>query len=162
MLYTLDGCNGVKTGFTDDAGRCLVSSVEKNGMMLVCVVLNCGPMFEESATLLEKGLNEYKMVDLTKGYDYSRYIKLEGGQQEFVEVGTKEKFQYPLKEEELSKVKYVYETPSTLHAPIQKDECIGKIQVYFDKNLLFCEKIYTMEEVRGSFFERVKSFISKW
>lgn len=162
LLYTLDGCIGVKTGFTDDAGRCLVSSVERNGMTLVCVVLNCGPMFEESASLLEKGFNEYKMVDLTEGYDYSRYIKLDGGQREFVEVGTKGKFLYPLKEEELSKVKYIYETPSIIHAPIQKDESVGKIQVYFDKNLLFSEKIYTMEEVRGSFLERIKSFLSKW
>ena len=54
LLFTLDGCIGVKTGYTDDAGRCLVSAIERDGMRLVCVVLNCRPMFEESAVLLKQ------------------------------------------------------------------------------------------------------------
>ena len=66
LLATLEGCNGVKTGFTDDAGRCLVASAERDGMQLVCVVLNCGPMFEECATLLEKGFEEYKWESKTR------------------------------------------------------------------------------------------------
>jgi len=52
LLFTLDGCVGVKTGFTNDAGRCLVSAIERDGMTIVCVVLNCGPIFQESADLL--------------------------------------------------------------------------------------------------------------
>ncbi|MBQ8430359.1 MAG: D-alanyl-D-alanine carboxypeptidase, partial [Clostridia bacterium] len=59
LLRSLEGCCGVKTGFTSKAGRCLVSAVERNGMTLVCVVLNCGPMFEDSATLLNRGFDEY-------------------------------------------------------------------------------------------------------
>jgi len=53
--------NGVKTGFTSKAGRCYVGSMERNDMQVVCVVLNCGPMFEESETLMQRATNEYFM-----------------------------------------------------------------------------------------------------
>ncbi|MDE7278802.1 MAG: D-alanyl-D-alanine carboxypeptidase [Oscillospiraceae bacterium] len=40
LLTMYDACIGVKTGFTDEAGRCLVSAAEKNGVTLICVTLN--------------------------------------------------------------------------------------------------------------------------
>lgn len=163
LLNSLDGCNGVKTGFTDDAGRCLVSSCERDGMQLVCVVLNCGPMFEESASLLEQGFSEYKLVDLTKGYNFNRFVKLNDAQKEFVEVGTKGSFFYPLREDELQKVTYTYTLSRCLEGGVEKDKEIGNAQIYFSGRLLFGEKIYTMEEVRGNtILHKIKNIFKKW
>ena len=39
-LSMLEGCIGVKTGYTQKAGRCLVSAVNREGMTLICVTLN--------------------------------------------------------------------------------------------------------------------------
>ena len=61
LLFKLDGCIGVKTGFTNDAGRCLVSAIERNGMRLISVVLNCGPMFEERE-VIKKVLTGYNSL----------------------------------------------------------------------------------------------------
>ena len=47
------GACGVKTGYTVQAGRCLVSAAEREGALIVCVVLDCPPMYERSAQLLE-------------------------------------------------------------------------------------------------------------
>ena len=60
LLNTLNGCIGVKTGYTKRAGRCLVSATERDNETYVCVVLNCGPMFEESARLLNTANDYYK------------------------------------------------------------------------------------------------------
>ena len=163
LLNSLDGCNGVKTGFTDDAGRCLVSACERDGMQLVCVVLNCGPMFEESASLLEKGFAEYKMVDITKDYDFAKFVKMEDGIKEFVEVGTKENFSYPMREGEEKKIVYIYKLPNSLPSPVEKDKEIGEVKVYFGNDLLFSEKIYTMEDVRGNtVWEKIKDIFKNW
>jgi D-alanyl-D-alanine carboxypeptidase len=59
LLKTLDGCIGVKTGFTKKCGRCFVGAREVNGQKIVCVVLNCGPMFEETAELLKQAAEIY-------------------------------------------------------------------------------------------------------
>lgn len=53
--------DGVKTGFTKAAGRCFVGSMSKDDLRLVCVVLNCGPMFEDTEKLLTIASQTYKM-----------------------------------------------------------------------------------------------------
>ena len=40
LLTMCEGVIGVKTGFTDEAGRCLVSACQRNGITLLCVTLN--------------------------------------------------------------------------------------------------------------------------
>lgn len=52
ILQMLEGGDGVKTGYTKVAGRCLVSSATRDGVTVIAVVLNCGPMFEESCEMI--------------------------------------------------------------------------------------------------------------
>ena len=70
LLSSLDGCDGVKTGYTKKSGRCLVSSCTRNGMQVVCVVLNCGPMFEDSTNLINKAFEEYKLYEILPSYKF--------------------------------------------------------------------------------------------
>lgn len=164
LLTSLDGCVGVKTGFTNDAGRCLVSACERDGMTLVCVVLNCGPMFEESRSLLEQGFNEFKLVDLTDGYNYPTEIDVVDGRKDSVKVSTKENHvYYPLKANEKDRVNYVYDIKNTLEAPIEKGTEVGSVKISIDNDLHFEEKIYTIEHVRrNSVWEKFKDLVTEW
>ena len=163
LLNLMDGCCGVKTGYTDDAGRCLVSSCERNGMRVVCVVLNCQPMFEESSFLLDKAFNEYKMIDLTEGYDFNREIDVIDGRANQVKIGTNEHYFYPLKDEEKKNVTYKYDIQQTIEAPVTKGSEVGEIKIFINNNLQFSEKIYTMENVRrNSIWVKIKNLIDKW
>lgn len=163
LLFTLDGCIGVKTGFTNDAGRCLVSAIERNGMRLVCVVLNCGPMFEESATLLNECANRFKKVDITSLYNYNNEVEVLDGREKFAKLYTKEKFFYPLTDKEVESLEIVYTLPKFIEAPLSKDSEVGKIEVFLNKGLLFSEKIYTIEEVKSkTLWQRLKEFAGKW
>ena len=56
LLHGMDCCVGVKTGFTKKAGRCYVGAIKQNDSIVICAVLNCGPMFEEAAELMEDGM----------------------------------------------------------------------------------------------------------
>lgn len=60
ILTMLDGGNGIKTGYTKAAGRCLVSSAERNSNEVICVVLSCGAMFEESCALINAAFEKLK------------------------------------------------------------------------------------------------------
>ena len=95
LLSRLDGCVGVKTGFTSKAGRCLVSACERDDMTTVCVVLNCGPMFEESATLLNGCANRFKKVEITSLYNYNNEVEVLDGREKTAKIGTKETFKVP-------------------------------------------------------------------
>ena len=163
LLNKMEGCCGVKTGFTNDAGRCLVSSCERNGMNLVCVVLNCAPMFEYSQELLEKAFDEYKLIDLTCGYAFKNYIEVENGRKNIVKISTKNRCLYPLKMSEIDKITYQYEILDCLDAPVKKGEEVGEVKIFIDKKLHFSEKIYTIESVRrNSILNKIIDLIDKW
>ena len=66
MLYNYEGANGVKTGYTVKAGRCLVSSAERDGMTVVCVVLNCPDMYNRSAKILDDCFSGYRLVRISE------------------------------------------------------------------------------------------------
>ncbi len=163
LLFTLDGCIGVKTGFTDDAGRCLVSAIERDGMRLVCVVLNCGPMFQESAALLDECSKAYKLVDLTSLYDFDDTVAVQNGRKTSSKLGTNGHFVYPVTENELKRIKIVVTRPDVLEAPLSKGSAVGKVEIFLDNNLLFTEKIFTIEDIKPkSVVQRMKDFFANW
>jgi len=66
LLTTYDGCIGIKTGFTKEAGNCLASAVTRNGTTLYLILLNSRTMssrFTESAILFDVG---FKIIGLPK------------------------------------------------------------------------------------------------
>ena len=163
LLATLDGCVGVKTGYTSKAGRCYVGALEKDEMTVVCVVLNCGPMFEESAKLMEQAHDEFKKNEIFSDFKFVRNVSVEGGEKEFVKVYLRHGFLYPLKDGELLSLHFIYNIPYVIEAPVENDEEVGNIEVYLGNDLLFSEKIYTMEEVKGSsVFEKVKEIVGEF
>lgn len=64
LLELYPDCIGVKTGFTDDAGRCLVSAAERDGMTLICVTLNAQDDWSLHASLYDKCFESYSMTPL--------------------------------------------------------------------------------------------------
>ena len=64
MLKEYDGCIGIKTGFTDSDGRCLVSAAEKDGAVMVSVVLHDPDDWADSKTLLDWGFSQLQTKEL--------------------------------------------------------------------------------------------------
>ncbi|ASA22964.1 D-alanyl-D-alanine carboxypeptidase family protein [Paenibacillus donghaensis] len=75
MLRLYEGANGVKTGYTKKALRCLVSSATRQGQQLVAVTINDGNDWNDHAALLDYGFNHYPLTSLiergepVKGYN---------------------------------------------------------------------------------------------
>lgn len=147
MLWQFEGGDGVKTGFTSKAGRCLVSSATRNNWQLCSVVLNCGPMWEESAALLDYAFNNYsreKIVDSSEVYQKMRVIS---GKQDLIEIKPKYDFYMPLKQDELSKIVTIPALEFNHKAPIYKGSKAGELKVYLGNEYLgsvdleYCENI---------------------
>lgn len=58
MLHRYEGAIGVKTGFTDNARRCLVSAAERDGTMLIAVTLNAGDDWNDHTKMLDYGFTQ--------------------------------------------------------------------------------------------------------
>lgn len=55
LLKYYDGANGVKTGFTNDAGYCLVAGAKRDGVQLIAVILNSDSRWDDAANMLDYG-----------------------------------------------------------------------------------------------------------
>lgn len=163
LLGTFDGCTGVKTGFTDSAGRCFVASSKRGDLSVICVVLNCGPMFEECATFMEKAFEEYNYVEVLEPYLFYRKAPVEKGKQSEVKLWTKQGFYYPLTKEESLKISYNYEIDDTLVAPLEKEQVVGKLIIKLCDEVLFETEIYTMDQIKSNeLIENIKEIGEHW
>ena len=163
LLNKLDGCIGVKTGFTDDAGRCLVSACERDGLRFVCVVFNCGPMFEESFDMLNLAFQKFKMIEILPSYFYVKNVEVKNGDIDNVGLYSKKGLSLPLSIEEEANLNVLFKIPPNLTAPIKKDEEVGVIEIYFNNHLIFSEKVYTIEEVDSKLYkDKIKEILDNW
>lgn len=62
LFNGFEGACGIKTGFTRQAGRCLVAAAERSGRLLVSVVLNCPQMYERTQELLDQCFSRYDFL----------------------------------------------------------------------------------------------------
>ncbi|MBD7909989.1 MULTISPECIES: D-alanyl-D-alanine carboxypeptidase family protein [Clostridium] len=74
ILWKIPGANGVKTGYTGQAGKCLVSSINDNGKDIIIVVLNCPDRWNQTEKIYKyvQGINAYEsmvMKELVKNQD---------------------------------------------------------------------------------------------
>ncbi len=117
---------GGKTGYTEDAGRCLVSYAEKDGMILISVVLNSTDYYGDSIKLLEDAFDKYSMEKVASKGQYIASIPIQKGYDNTYSVTFPEDIYAPLKEDEVGNVKMQFLLPEYLTAPVNYGEEIGR------------------------------------
>lgn len=163
ILSTYEGGDGVKTGFTKKAGRCLVSSATRNGMRIIAVVLNCGPMFEECSALMDKAFSEYKLCKVFDAKTVSEKIGVTDGKQSEVIASGKNEYFYPIRDGEINDIRVDINTVKVLPAPVAKDTEAGNFKIYLENQLLFVGKLYTISNVaERDYKDKLKDLIEAW
>ena len=132
LLKTYPGCCGGKTGFTEAAGRCLVSCVEKDGMRLVCVTLSAPDDWRDHSKLYDYAFDNYYVEDLAEESEFQ--LPVVSGSKESVSVIPGEEVKLLLGKKE--KVKLSVQFPSFIFAPVKKGETAGEICVIIDSNVV--------------------------
>jgi D-alanyl-D-alanine carboxypeptidase (penicillin-binding protein 5/6) len=144
MLKDFEGSTGVKTGYTKKAGRCLVSSCVRNGMELICVVLNCPQMFERSQALLSDSYAKYQNTLLIDSDNIVGFSSYQGHE---YSLCVKNDVILPLTQNEQKSVKIKYNYPKNLTCMPNNENEIGYAEIYCENNLIFKEKIYTIVDI---------------
>ncbi len=162
ILSTFDGGDGIKTGYTKRAGRCLVSSATRDGMRVICVVLDCGPMFEECGALMERAFSEYKLEKVCST-DKVCTVAVREGKEVGVDCAPEKELYYPLKDGEIEKIELHIEKADELIAPVVEGVEVGKIKITLANRLLFEEKLVTIKGVNElDYLDRLKEVIGGW
>ena len=119
LLSYMDGCIGLKTGYTKAAGRTLVSCAEKNGQRLVAVTLQDGNDWADHQALYEYGFSTYPARQLAAAGRELDQAAVAGGVSDTVPLVAAESFAWPASEGE------TLETEIRLDAPLSAPVAAG-------------------------------------
>lgn len=150
LLGTLDGVYGVKTGFTNGAGRCLVTSVKRGDLDLICVVLGADTKKDrtrDSVKLIEYTYRNYNMTNLNDKVEdgfknwykmNKNEIHIEKGESNNLNltIDNKEDIIYPIFIGTEDKINVNIIENLNLKAPVQKNTIIGKLQLVYKNKII--------------------------
>ncbi len=135
LLALYDGAIGVKTGYTKEAGRCLVSAAERENMTLICTLFNCPTTYERTQKLFDDAFKTYKQT-LLVGKEQVFEVQNE---KKTLRASTNEDIYYPLLKEEQSLIE-----TKILPAQEKSKNIVGHLEIYLAKRLLFSKNLYKL------------------
>ncbi len=130
LLWSEGGFFGGKTGYTKQAGRCLVSCAEQNGQRLVVVTLYDPNDWSDHAALQAYGFASYPRRTLCTAGTPVYFAAVEGGAVFTAALAPTETLAWPLSEGEEAKA--VFSVPDTLRAPVTAGQEAGTVTYYLN------------------------------
>ncbi len=167
LLTMCEGVIGVKTGFTDEAGRCLVSACERNGITLICVTLHAPDDWQDHIRLYEEGFSQVTPVTLDVPEDLSQ--KVVGGTVQEVAITPKEPIVIGALYGDASSVTCRVQLAPFAYAPLAVGETVGTLQYYYNTECIAEVPLFAAEPVLQqtmqpsvSFFAAFWQWLTKW
>ena len=172
LLGNLNGVYGVKTGFTNGAGRCLVTSIKRGNLDVICVVLGADTKknrTRDSAKLIEYTFNKYEEIDIKEKIKESfekwneingNRINIEKGESSKLELTLNDKdkiFTYPIEKGTEDNINIEINANLNLKAPVLENTNIGKIKVYYNAKELLEIDILNINKINK---KRIKNYMS--
>ena len=127
LLRSIDGCIGVKTGYTKSNGRCLVSAAERDGLRLIAVTLDDGNDWHDHTMMLEAGFEAYERVELCEYTNITLpEIDVTDGEQSRVRTTVTDSVFVTLPKSG-AKIECEIDSISSLPAPISRGQDVGEV-----------------------------------
>lgn len=163
LLGYLDGVYGVKTGFTNGANRCLVTSCKRDNLDIICVVLGCDTKKDrtlDSTNLINYIFNNFSVVNLKNLIEKNFEDWEKNSSTKFkIDKGTSSSLNLKLNFEEIpyeniainnsniNNISTPIYTDFEFIAPLNENAVIGKMDIYIDNTLFFSVNILNENKV---------------
>lgn len=171
--YYYQYAKGVKTGFTDEAGRCLVSTASYDGYNYMCILVGCpnnaGRRYEfaDSAELYRWAFNNFSFKEIAKSEEPVCEIPVElSFDTDFVSLYFKEPFVsvLPNDADDSTIIIEPHLKAESIEAPVKKGEVLGTADVVFAEKVIGTVDLIAGEDVESSWLlvtmEKVKGVFS--
>lgn len=159
LLSRYPGCIGIKTGFTDNAGRCLVSAVQRDGITLICVTLNASDDWNDHAKMYDYGFSSVSKRELCCKEDI--YEDIVGGASDSIILKFKDIPACTAVNGKMISYNYEIIKPAFVYAPIKEDTVIGIVNFYYNGELIESMSLVSAENNEAVITEQKKSVYRK-
>jgi len=161
-----DGCDGGKTGYTNEALSCLSATAKRGNTRLLCVVIGAPSSKIRNAEvtkLLNYGFANFENRSIVKAGEIENGIPVIGGKQQTVRGSVSKdlsSFCNKRAEEFKPEIRYEY---FEVKAPVKIDDVIGKVVVVLQNGEELCSEIVSLDDVEAlSYYDCVKNLIKSW
>lgn len=165
LLWRYDGADGLKTGHTDDAGYCLVSSAKKDGMRLVSVVMGAPSdtaRTNDSIALFNYGFRFYKTYKLYGANEPIAQMRVWSGNSHKVPVGLPQTLYITIPAGQYNKLAANAILNNPVYAPITKGQILGSLEITFDQKPLLQKQIVALQDdPKGNLWVQLSDKISR-
>jgi D-alanyl-D-alanine carboxypeptidase (penicillin-binding protein 5/6) len=158
LLFRDRNYDGIKTGWTDAAGYCLVASAERDGMRLISVVM--GTASEEARAIETQKLMTYgfRYFETHKLYDANQIltnVPVWSGKENAVDLGIRDEAYVTIPRGQAQQMQAAVDLDEIIHAPLDDGQIMGVVNVVLDQDLIFSGDIVAMQQVeRGGVLKR--------
>ncbi|AFM42204.1 D-alanyl-D-alanine carboxypeptidase [Desulfosporosinus acidiphilus SJ4] len=133
LLWWYPGADGFKTGWTNEAKYCLASTVERNGLRLICVVMGVPQVrghFAESMKIYNYGFAKYQFKSFAPVGEKEGVVKVHKGTEDSVNAVTEKAFGATIEKGNDKNFWVETKLNPEVSAPIQKGQKLGEILLY--------------------------------
>lgn len=166
LLWRDESVDGMKTGFTDDAGYCLISSAKRDGMRVISVVLGTASAkarVDGSQALINYGFRFFETRLLYRAGETITQARIWKAANEFTELGLPEDLYITIPRGSYDEVESVLNIPAILEAPVANGQPLAELQVNLhDKNLINTSLRALDENPEGSIWQRTRDGVKLW
>ncbi len=166
LIRYYQGCDGGKTGSTNEAGCCLGASAVRNGMRLISVVVgapNSQTRFNESATLFNFGFANFESQKLVDSSAEIASLPVCKGKVDTIGVFAEEDFSAVMKKGDKSGYDVSVEVDEKIVAPAKNGDVVGCATVTKNGNVIKKIPIIVKQDIQHlSWFETAKEVVERW
>lgn len=166
LLWSDPDVDGVKTGYTAEAGYCLVTSSQRDGMRLISVVMGAPSEDQRAAdsrALLAWGFRFYETHRLYAAGDVLREVRIWEGARDTVPLGLDRDLVVTIPKGEYDNLDASMSFPGRLIAPAQKGDSLGTVSVTLNGEQVAAAPLVALDAVaRGSFLQRATDTVIQW
>jgi D-alanyl-D-alanine carboxypeptidase (penicillin-binding protein 5/6) len=163
-LFRDRNVDGLKTGWTDAAGYCLVASAERDGMRLISVVT--GTASEEARAIETQKLLTYgfRYYETHKLYDADQVlttVPVFSGAESSVDLGIEEEVYVTIPRGQAEAMTATVDVDEVIRAPLQERQTMGKVNVMLGDELIYSGDVVAMRGVEeGGALKRFMDWIT--
>jgi len=166
LLWRDPSVDGMKTGMTDAAGYCLVSSAERDGMRLIAVVLgtkSSTARARDSQALLNYGFRFFETRLLYPAGDSVAEARVWKGDHEMTDLGLQSDLYVTIPRGRYSQLEAKVELPDILIAPVDRSTRLGKVRVHLDEQTVAEANLFALNSIdEGTLWQIAKDSILLW
>jgi len=129
LLYRYSGAIGIKTGYTSEAGNCVIGDAQRGSLRLIAVVLHSPDVYGDIENLLNYGFNNYQALDLDNSGLNTVSIKVSGGVEPSVDAWPERQLIVAVLPGEEGELSYKTTVLPVIAAPVKKGAVLGAVNI---------------------------------